>query len=316
MNGPTGKITKPAGTENSMAAPKLPPEYISISSKPKVWMKPCMTSRITSYNVCYTKLLRVFAQIFAPSASTSFSTNYTSGFLSAGGENDLIYVFCSDQNNDNIGELSVASTGCTVVWYYYDGFSYSELGQTGGTASGLTSGLYMAQVNCGGTVSCYRAWVWVNQTFVNIDPIEPGCETFTLNAQVSVLDDEFLINDPPGLNFEIDEDTYIQVCFWADHTYVSDLGFYLKAPGNTSTEPNNNGVVALLPAASDWGTLGTNQSNLTIPWSVTGCDPADENSPCNDGNGVDEFCFSTNYWFGGPELQSTNPAQVPCVCVV
>jgi hypothetical protein len=139
------------------------------------------------------------AQISAPASSTSFSTNYTSGFLSSGGQNDVVYVFCSDQNNNNVGELQVAASGCTVVWYYYDGFSYSELGQTGNVATGLGSGLYMAQVDCSGTVSCYRAWVWVNQTFVNINPIEPGCETFTLSAQASVLDNSFLINDPPGL---------------------------------------------------------------------------------------------------------------------
>ncbi|MDD3860899.1 MAG: hypothetical protein PHW83_11930, partial [Bacteroidales bacterium] len=256
----------------------------------------------------------VRSQITAPTASTSFSTSYTSGFLSSGGTNDLVYVFCGNQSQTNIGQLTVSSVGCTVVWYYYDGFSYSALGQTGSTATGLTSGLYMAQVNCGGVISCHRAWVWVNQTFVDVNPIDPGCETFTLTGQADVLDNQFVINDPPGTNFEIDEDTYIQVCFWANHTYVSDLGFYLKAPGYQATEPNNDGVVALLPAASDWGPDGEYQSNLTIPWSVTGCDPADMNVPCNPGNGVDEFCFSTNYWLGGPALTPGNPAQVPCVC--
>ncbi|NCC88157.1 MAG: hypothetical protein EOM05_09890, partial [Clostridia bacterium] len=254
------------------------------------------------------------AQITAPNASASFSTNYTSGYLSGGGENDAVYVFCSNQANNSVGELTVASAGCSVVWLKYDGLSYSEIGQTTSTATGLNSGLYMAQVDCGGTVSCYKAWVWVNQTYVDVAPIEPGCETFTLTAEAAVLDNEFEINDPPGLNFEIDENTFIKVCFWANHTYVSDLGFYLKAPGHQPTEPGNNGVVALLPAASDWGVEGLHQSNLDIPWSVTGCAPEDENAACNDGNNLEEFCFSTNYFPGGPELIPADPSYVPCVC--
>ncbi|MCK9256281.1 MAG: hypothetical protein M0P36_10910, partial [Bacteroidales bacterium] len=254
------------------------------------------------------------SQIIAPSSTTSFSTNYSSQYLASGAQNDLVYVFCSDENNNDIGELQVSNIGCSVTWFEFDGLSYSELGQIGDIATGLTSGLYMAQVNCGGTITCYKAWVWVNQTFVNIDPIEPGCETFTLTAQVNPLDTEFSIIDPPGLNFEIDENTYIQICFWANHTYVSDLGFYLKAPGATTSEPNNNGVVALLPAASDWGANGDFQSNTTIPWSVTGCAPEDENVTCNSGDHLDEFCFSTNYWLGGPQLTPGNPAHVPCIC--
>lgn len=45
----------------------------------------------------------------------------------------------------------------------------------------------------------------------------------------------------------IDENTYIKVCFWAEHTYVSDLGFYLKAPGCELLEPGDEGVVQLCP---------------------------------------------------------------------
>ena len=265
---------------------------------------------VTGLLFCFT----INAQITAPTSSATFSTNYTSGYLSGGGENDVVYVFCSNQANNSVGELTVASAGCTVVWSKYDGLSYSEIGQTGSTATGLTSGLYLAQVDCGGTIYCYKAWVWVNQTYVDVNPIAPGCETFTLTGEAAVLDNEFEINDPPGLNFEIDENTFIKVCFWANHTYVSDLGFYLKAPGQQLTEPGNPGVVALLPAASDWGVGGTHQSNLTIPWTVTGCAPEDENTPCNGGNHLEEFCFSTNYFPGGPELTPADPAVVPCVC--
>lgn len=184
------------------------------------------------------------SQIIAPSAETSFSTNYSSQYLAGGGQNDLVFVFCSDETNNAVGELQVSNAGgCTVTWFVYDGLSYSALGQVGSVATGLTSGLYMAQVNCSGTITCYKAWVWVNQTYVHIDPIEPGCETFTLNAQVNPLDTEFHIIDPPGIDFEIDENTYIQICFWANHTYVSDLGFYLKAPGQQHSNLATTGLL-------------------------------------------------------------------------
>ncbi len=258
--------------------------------------------------------LIVQSQITAPLSSTSFSTNYTSGFMNNGGENDVVYVFCSDQDNSNVGELHVSAGGCTVNWYKYDGLTYSDLGITNNTASALSSGLYMAQVDCSGTVSCYRAWVWVNQTYINVSPIDPGCETFTLTGEANVLDNTFLINDPPGVNFEIDENTFIKVCFWANHTCVSDLGFYLKAPGQQLTEPGNDGVVSLLPAAADWGIDGEFQSNTTIPWSVTGCDLGDINTSCNQGNHIEEFCFSTHYYVDGPALTPGDPEDVPCIC--
>ena len=256
----------------------------------------------------------IYSQIEAPGSTISFPTQYTSGYINSGGENDLVYVFCGNQNQHNIGTLHVDAPGCNITWQIFDGFSFVPLGQSGPTAVGLSSGFYMATVDCGSTTQCYRAWVWVNQTFVEISPIAPGCETFTLSAQANAMDNTFTINDPPGIDFAIDAETYIKVCFWANHTYVSDLGFYLKAPGHHNTEPGNPGVVQLLPAASDWGVNGTHQSNLTIPWSVTGCSPEDENVPCNSGNNLEEFCFSTHLFPGGPELPVGNPTFVPCIC--
>ena len=69
-----------------------------------------------------------------------------------------------------------------------------------------------------GSEMCIRDRVWVNQTFVDIAPIAPGCQTFDLVGQVSALDSTFTINDPPGTDFIIDENSFINVCFWANHT--------------------------------------------------------------------------------------------------
>ncbi len=113
----------------------------------------------------------------------------------------------------------------------------------------------------------------------------------------------------------VGENTYIKVCFWADHSYVSDLGFYLKAPGHQQSEPGEAGVVQLCPAASDWGAGAQFGSWTGIPWSTLGCnDPTDENTVCNSGNNLSQFCFSTHAYRGGPQLIAGNPEQTPCVC--
>ncbi|MFO7789734.1 MAG: hypothetical protein R6V32_04120, partial [Bacteroidales bacterium] len=260
--------------------------------------------------------LTTYSQITAPDATDSFATDYSSSFINQGGDNDLVFVFCGNQDEPDIGELEVENAaGCSVTWYEFDGVSYQPMGITGVTASGLTSGGYMAQVDCSGTVTCYRAWVWVNQTFVDVEPIESSCEEFTLHGEVEALDTEFDIVDPPGMNFEVDEETEILVCFWADHSYVSDLGFYLKAPGHEDDEPeypvNTNGnhaVVELLPPVSDWGSDAAQGSWTGIPFDFLGCsDPSDENTNCQSGNDVENFCFSSN-------LDSGNETLTPCVC--
>ncbi|HQL69870.1 MAG TPA: hypothetical protein PLA77_03510, partial [Bacteroidales bacterium] len=255
------------------------------------------------------------AQITANGASGSFPTTYSQGFLNNGGTNDLVYVFCGTQDQPNIGSLTVSAAGCTVAWYVYDGISFVPNGQTGVTANNLATGCYMARVTCGGNVTCYRAWVWVNQSYVEVNPIAPGCQTFTLQGSAQVLDNQFTINDPPGSNFQIDANTYIKVCFWATHTYVSDIGFYLKSPGNQPTEPPNPGVVQLCPAASDWGPLAEQGSWTGIPWTTLGCsDPSEENTVCNSGNNVTNFCFATHTSPGGTVLPAGNPTYTPCVC--
>jgi len=263
--------------------------------------------------------LTVHAQITAPSSSASFTTDYSSEYLNTGGINDNVYIFCGNQSQNNIGELQISAPGCSVSWYQYDGISFVAMGVTGETATGLESGFYMAQVNCSGSITCYRAWVWVNQTFVEIAPIAPGCQTFDLVGQVSALDSTFTINDPPGTDFIIDENSFIKVCFWANHTYVSDLGFYLKAPGFQAANPGENGVVQLCPAASDWGPNAEQGSWTGIPWSALGCSDAnDENTVCNAGDNVgmpnQGFCFLSHASPGGPQLPAGTPALTPCVC--
>lgn len=109
-------------------------------------------------------------------------------------------------------------------------------------------------------------------------------------------------------NILLDETVDVKVCFTANHTYVSDLGFYLVAPGQTSTNPGNYGILQLLPAASDWGEEAAFDSWTGIPWDVLGCsDPEDMNTVCNSGNNLENFCFTST-------LEAGNPDLTACIC--
>lgn len=105
----------------------------------------------------------------------------------------------------------------------------------------------------------------------------------------------------------MNETVDVKVCFTADHTWVSDLGFYLLAPGGDTIEPGNHGVVQLLPSASNWGPDATFSGWTGIPFSVLGCTEDDENTTCQSGNDLVDLCFTST-------LPASDPSQTLCVC--
>lgn len=238
----------------------------------------------------------IFGQINSNGASMALLTNYPPDYLQYGQQNDSIFIFCGEVENQAIGSLIVSNPEeGTVRWFKSGNSTFIELSETSDTISDLTSGYYKATVDNGVEISEYTAWVWVN---------------FAGN-------DDFLHITFPGESesFTVDENSYIKVCFWAEHSYVSDLGFYLKAPGHSASNPGDPGVVQLCPAASDWGTGASQGSWTGIPWSALGCsDAVDENTVCNSGNNVEQFCFKTHLEPGGEVLASGNPDYTACVC--
>ncbi len=108
-------------------------------------------------------------------------------------------------------------------------------------------------------------------------------------------------------NTIIDSNTTITVCFSANHTYVSDLGFYLKAPGYQFAEPGDPGCIELLPPVSNWS-AGFNGGVTNLPESSIGCsDPGQINTNCNSGDDIFDFCFTTT-------LPAGDPNYTACVC--
>jgi gliding motility-associated-like protein len=103
-----------------------------------------------------------------------------------------------------------------------------------------------------------------------LDPINPGCEPFDVNGTISA--SGFTYWDPleGGVApFVLDGNTEITVCFDANHTYVSDLGFVLIGPPGCGSP-----AVTLSP-------------NPQVINNANGC-------CCNSGNNLNNLCFSTS----------------------
>ncbi|OFX51638.1 MAG: hypothetical protein A2046_09765 [Bacteroidetes bacterium GWA2_30_7] len=103
----------------------------------------------------------------------------------------------------------------------------------------------------------------------------------------------------------VDSTTTIIVSFTGQHTFVSDLGFYLLAPGYgpgqlNASIPGNYGVVELLPCISNWNSI------TSLPTTVLGCDSFYQGN-CNSGNDFSNFDFSST-------LPASNPNYTACIC--
>lgn len=223
---------------------------------------------------------KVAAQITSPSADYAQPTQYTNGM-----PNDEIFVFCSPNANGNAvtGSLTATPTlsgpGFTFDWGVYDENSHTYtpfFSENGGTSSihNLTSGGYSVTItNNAGQSETFITWVYVSIVDVNIslalDQTNPGCEPFDVNGTINA--SGFTYWDPvdPGVApFIIDQNTTITVCFNANHTYVSDLGFVLVGPPGCGSP-----AVTLSP-------------NPYVINNSNGC-------CCNSGNNLNNLCFST-----------------------
>ena len=262
--------------------------------------------------LCLTvSLLAQPGTVTAPPGTSMIPSHYVDTTIA----DDPVFIFCSpDANGDTLlGTLSILG-GASVndfVWMKYN-FDPNVLawenfdtiiGVASSTVSNLETGLYMVHVmeNPGSAVELHyyrRAHVIVNETLVDFDAVAPGCQPFTLtNAQLNAVENSFTIYDPPAYPMLVDSTTQVEVCFWADHTYVSDLGFYLLAPDGERVD--------LMPSITAWD-QGPMVTDLDIS-VVTSCSPADYYTNCNSGNDVNNFCFTS-------VLPAGNPNSTPCIC--
>lgn len=199
--------------------------------------------------------------------------------------NDDIFVFCSPDVNGNplTGSLTatptLAGSGYTFEWGLYDevNYTYTPFQTTNGSTSSISSlasgGYNVTITNNAGDTETFITWVYVSIVAVDIsldlDPINPGCEPFDVNGTINA--SGFTYWDPiePGeAPFIIDANTTITVCFSANHTWVSDLGFVLIGPPGCGSPG-----VTLYP-------------HPQVVNAGNGC-------CCNSGNNINNLCFST-----------------------
>lgn len=221
------------------------------------------------------------AQITSPAAAYTQPTQYTNGM-----PDDEIFVFCSPDVNGNVvtGSLTatptIAGPGFTFDWGVYDDVTHTYtpfFTQNGASSSvnNLASGGYNVTItNNAGQTQTFVTWVYVSQVAVDVslalDPVHPGCEPFDVNGTINATG--FTYWDPvePGNQpFLVDANTEITICFSANHTYVSDLGFTLVGPPGCGSPG-----VTIYP-------------NPQAVNAANGC-------CCNSGNNVNNLCFSTN----------------------
>jgi len=252
--------------------------------------------------------------ITAPSGIEQIPSNYVDSTIA----DDPIFIFCSpDANGDSIsGTLSVMGgyANCTYKWLKYDPNPLSPTYQTfvqfvlpmptgaSSTVTDLESGFYQVITTCNlglpsETITCSRAYVFINESITYFDEIAAGSDTFSLTGGIINAISDFIVYDPVPIPFIVDSTTEITVCFWADHTFVSDLGFYLYGPSGVRVD--------LLPPVSAWNN-GSQVTDL-IAADVLSCAANTIGTGCNNGNDIQEFCFTTN-------LPAGNPNYTPCIC--
>lgn len=204
--------------------------------------------------------LNVSGQIASPSADGLAITAYTNGSA-----NDDIFVFCGAGNNGAL-EVNVSSGTApyTYQWYQYNVTSHSWVvmaGQVGASISNLANGGYRVEVadNSGSAAVCDIAWVWNLNISINTTANLTGCSDADLNAVIT--NTQFTYFNPPNPEALIDANTEITVCFSGNHSWVSDLGYFLKGPAS---------------CGSPIVTLADNNGSI-----------------CNQGNNFDNLCFTT-----------------------
>jgi hypothetical protein len=209
-----------------------------------------------------------YSQIISTNSSYSIQTQYNNNI-----QNDDIFIICNQ-----LGELNITPFGnapFTFNWFQYNSTlnNWSQfITQTGNssTISNLNSGGYRVIVtdNLGNIIFCDVAWVWNIQLDVSASNTLIDCQTTSLSATNQFSGQNFTYYNPPPSGSFINQNTGIRVCFNANHTYVSDIGYVLIGPPGCGSPS-----ITLSP-------------NPQVISNANGC-------CCNAGNNINNLCFDT-----------------------
>ncbi len=209
-----------------------------------------------------------FGQITSIGHTGIIPTAYTDGRAP-----DNIYVFCGTEIGQRNGKLTgsapINTTGpFTFTWSYYNEAinNWTLLSTETGTTSTIDNlpsdgyRLLIKDIN-GTNISCSYAWVYNMNIEGTASNNRTACNATNLTGTLRSENSFIYYNIPPDESI-IKADTEISICFSAQHTYVSDLAFYLKAPNGTRITLSHNP-----------GVLG-------------------QGSVCNSGDNVSNLCFT------------------------
>lgn len=231
--------------------------------------------------------LHIHAQLTPNGNSGSSVTSYTDG-----SPNDPIYIWCGNTLGAQQGSLTAAPTSgtgpYTFNWFYHNQAtsSWQSLSTDAGatsTISNLASDGYRVEIrDASNTITdCFVAWVWNLNTEITASSGVFGCNNASLSSTVNTTGSFSYYNPPPPESL-INANTLIQVCFTANHTFVSDLAFYLVGPPSCGSP-----TILLLPNP---GVIG-------------------QGPTCNSGDNVNNLCF-TNVPSGNIDVCNPTPTSL------
>jgi gliding motility-associated-like protein len=214
----------------------------------------------------------LFAQITPNGNSGTSTTVYTNG-----APNNPIYIWCAEGLANNTASLTAtpaSGTGpFTFNWYYHDQTNFSwtpYISQTGATSTlnNLPSDGYRVDIYDASStlVGCSIAWVWNMNSTISASQNPTACNASNLSGAISS-NSSFTYYNPPPAESLINSSTQITVCFTANHTFVSDVGFYLVGPAACGSP-----TILLSPNPGANG----------------------QGSVCNSGNNISNLCFSSS----------------------
>ena len=220
--------------------------------------------------ICTAQLM-VRAQLTAPGVTVTQTTAYTNGAV-----NDPIFIFCP-QTGSPQPALTATPTGgipgWNFAWFTFNPANNSwtpltvQTNQASSTINPAASGGYRVVITDanGNSAGCFRAWVWIKQTTVDVLQAPAGCSPISLQGALST-NDSFTYYNPPPDPFVLGPGSTMTVCFTAPHSYVSDLAFYLVGPTSCGSPTV---LLSPNPGANGQGPV------------------------CNANNNVNNLCFTT-----------------------
>ncbi len=207
-----------------------------------------------------------------------------------------------DLNNLGTGQYSVDisdATGCSMNESFVINY---DIPLTSVDLSGSSEDATCNQ-SCDGSIDLALVggvqpytYNWSNgSTTEDLNSICAGVYTVTVSDNAASYSASFPYANTLSAFTTVNSNTLIEVCFSANHSYVSDLGFNLISPSGLRIE--------LLPSISSW----TNSFTSLDASQVLSCNASDiDNTNANPGNNYQNFCFSS-------VLPAGDPALTPCI---